>query len=132
MSISDSVADALTMLRNANSAKKEIVDIPRSKIILEIVRLMKKEGFIGNYKPIEDKKQGVLRVYLKCGKSGRSVLTSLRRISKPGLRVYVNKENIPTVLGGLGISILSTPRGILTGKEAKDLNVGGEVLCYVW
>ncbi len=132
MSISDSIADALTMLRNANSTKKERVDIPKSKVLLEILKILKRENFIGNYKPIEDKKQGVLRVYLKHGKSGKPALISLKRISKPGLRVYVKKGDIPTVLGGLGIAILSTPRGMLTDREARDLKVGGEVLCYVW
>jgi len=132
MSISDPVADALTRIRNASSARKEKVDLPASKLCREILRIIKREGFIRDYKFIEDKKQGVLRVYLKYSPSGDSVITHIQRVSKPGLRVYVPAGNIPRVLGGLGVAILSTSKGALTGKEAKRGQIGGELICKVW
>lgn len=132
MSVTDPIADMLTVIRNASRAKKETCDVPASKLSREILRILKSEGFIKNCKFIEDRKQGILRTYLKYGKENRSAITNIKRISKPGLRHYVNKANIPEVLGGLGIAILSTSRGVFTDGEAREAQVGGEVLCYVW
>ncbi|MDD3538723.1 MAG: 30S ribosomal protein S8 [Atribacterota bacterium] len=128
---SDPIADMVTRIRNANRAKREKVEIPSSKIKLEIARILKEEGYILDYYYKEDNKQGVITISLKY--SGRQrIINNLKRISKPGLRVYVPKDDIPEVLGGLGISILSTSKGIMTGKEAKKRHCGGEVLCYIW
>jgi small subunit ribosomal protein S8 len=128
---SDPIADMVTRIRNANRAKREKVEIPSSKIKLEIARILKEEGYIRDYYYKEDNKQGVITISLKY--SGRQrIINNLKRISKPGLRVYVPKDDIPEVLGGLGISILSTSKGIMTGKEAKKRHCGGEVLCYIW
>ncbi len=128
---SDPIADMITRIRNANRAKREKVEIPSSKIKLEIARILKEEGYILDYYYKEDNKQGVITISLKY--SGRQrIINNLKRISKPGLRVYVPKDDIPEVLGGLGISILSTSKGIMTGKEAKKRHCGGEVLCYIW
>ena len=132
MSISDPIADALTRIRNANSAKKEKVDLPASKLSREILKIIKREGFIRDYKFIEDKKQGVLRVYLKRAASGDSAITDIQRISKPGLRVYTPAGKIPRVLSGLGVVILSTSKGLLTGKEARKGQIGGELICKIW
>ncbi len=129
--ISDPIADMITRIRNANRAKREKVEIPSSKIKLEIARILKEEGYILDYYFKEDNKQGVITVLLKYSGKQR-IINNLKRISKPGLRVYVNKDDIPEVLGGLGISILSTSKGIMTGKEAKKRHFGGEVLCYIW
>lgn len=128
---SDPIADMITRIRNANRAKREKVEIPSSKIKLEIARILKEEGYILDYYYKEVNKQGVITISLKY--SGRQrIINNLKRISKPGLRVYVPKDDIPEVLGGLGISILSTSKGIMTGKEAKKRHCGGEVLCYIW
>ena len=128
---SDPIADMITRIRNANRAKREKVEMPSSKIKLEIARILKEEGYILDYYYKEDNKQGVIAISLKY--SGRQrIINNLKRISKPGLRVYVPKDDIPEVLGGLGISILSTSKGIMTGKEAKKRHCGGEVLCYIW
>jgi len=132
MSITDPIADALTRIRNASSVRKEKVDLPASKLCQEILRIIKKEGFIRDYRFIKDKKQGVLRVYLKYSSSGDSVIANIQRVSKPGLRVYVPAGKIPRILGGLGVAILSTSKGALTGKEAKRGQVGGELICKVW
>ncbi len=129
--ISDPIADMITRIRNANRARGEKVEIPSSKTKLEIARILKEEGFIRDYQYKEDNKQGVITILLKYPERQR-VITNLKRISKPGLRVYVNKDDIPEVLGGLGISVLSTSQGIMTGKEAKKRHFGGEVLCYIW
>ena len=129
--VSDPIADMITRIRNANRARGGRVEIPSSKIKLEIARILKEEGFIRDYQYKEDNKQGILTVLLKYSDRQR-IITNLKRISKPGLRVYVNKGDIPEVLGGLGISILSTSKGIMSGKEAKKLHFGGEVLCYIW
>ncbi len=131
MSLSDPIADLLTRIRNASNARHERVDVPASKMKNEIARLLKDAGYVKNYKFIDDKKQGILRIYLKYDEEYRGVV-NLKRISKPGRRVYVDHLHIPKVLNGLGISILSTSKGILTDKEARELNVGGEVLCHVW
>ena len=132
MSKSDPIADMLTCVRNAAFARKVNVDIPASKLIQEILRVLKREKFIKDYKFIEDGKQGLLRVYLKFTKDNRAPFTALKRISKPSLRIYAKGDNIPEVLNGLGIAILSTSKGVLTDKEARETKVGGEVLCYVW
>lgn len=132
MNMTDPIADMLTRIRNANHAGHEQVDIPASKLKSNIATLLKKEKFIKNYKFIEDHKQGILRIYLKYGHKRERVITNLKRISKPGLRIYVDRDNIPKVLGGLGIAIISTSKGVMTDKTCKKLGVGGEVLCHVW
>lgn len=132
MSMTDPIADMLTRIRNANNAKHENVDIPASNIKKALAEILLNEGFIKGYDVIEDAKQGIVRVQLKYTRDDEKVITGIKRISKPGLRVYAKKDEIPRVLGGLGISILSTSKGILTDKEAKKSDVGGEVICYVW
>ena len=129
---SDPIADLLTRIRNASNAEHEKVDIPSSKLKVRIAELLKDEGFIKNFRLIEDKRQGVLRVYLKYGPGQERVISGLRRVSKPGRRLYVGADRIPSVLGGMGVAILSTPRGVLTDRESRKAKVGGEVLCYVW
>ena len=129
--VSDPIADMITRIRNANRSRGEKIEMPSSKIKIEIARILKEEGFIRDYQYKDDNKQGILSILLKYSERQR-VITNLKRISKPGLRVYVNKDDIPEVLGGLGISILSTSNGIMTGKEAKKRHFGGEVLCYIW
>ncbi len=130
--LTDPIADMLTRVRNAVMIRTEKVDIPASKMKVEIAKIMKEEGFIKSYKIIKDKKQGVLRVSLKYTPENESVLTGLKRVSKPGRRVYVGKSEIPRVMGGVGVAILTTPKGILTDKECHRDGVGGEVLCYIW
>lgn len=132
MSMTDPVADMLTRIRNANHAGHEKVDIPASKLKSNIANILKKENFIKGSKFIEDHKQGIIRVYLKYGQKRERVLTNLKRMSKPGKRLYVDKDNIPKVLGGLGIAIISTSKGVMTDKESRKLGLGGEVICYVW
>ena len=132
MHITDPIADMLTRIRNANSAKHDTVDIPASNMKKAIAQILVDEGYIKNYKIIEDGKQGVIRVTLKYGEGKSQVITGLRRVSKPGLRIYAGKDELPTVLGGLGIAILSTNKGVITDKEARKLQVGGEVLAFVW
>lgn len=131
MSRTDLIADSFTMVRNAIMARKENLDVPASKITTSIYEILKRENYIENYKLIEDKKQGILRIYLKYN-GKKNAIKTIRRISKPSLRVYVEKEKIPTVLRGKGIAILSTPKGILTDKEARETGVGGEVLAFIW
>ena len=132
MVMTDPIADMLTRIRNGIIAKHETVDVPASNIKREIARILLEEGYIKGYDVIEDGKQGLIRVALKYGKHGQKVILGLIRISKPGLRVYADKNTLPKVLNGLGISIISTSKGILTDKQARELGVGGEVLCYVW
>ncbi|MFH1459736.1 MAG: 30S ribosomal protein S8 [Candidatus Omnitrophota bacterium] len=132
MSITDPIADMLTVIRNAQSAKKEKVDLPASKIKEEVLKIIKTYGYIINYRRIEDGKQGILRVYLRYAKSKDGVISGLKRISKPGCRVYVDKEKIPYVYGGTGLAVLSTSRGVLCDKEARAQKIGGELLCYIW
>lgn len=132
MHITDPIADMLTRIRNANSAKHEIVDIPASNMKKAIAQILLDEGYIASYKVIEDDKQGVIRVTLKYGENKSQVITGLRRVSKPGLRIYSNVEDMPKVMKGLGIAIISTSKGIMTDKEARKQNVGGEVLAFVW
>src|SRR5262245_21657775 len=130
--MSDPIADLLTRIRNASRAEHEKVDIPASKLKVRIVELLKDEGFVKNFRLIEDSKQGTLRVYLKYGAGGEKIISGLVRVSRPGRRVYVNKLKIPTILGGMGVAILSTPRGVLTDRETRKQGLGGEVLAYVW
>lgn len=132
MVLTDPVADMITRIRNASSVKHESVDIPCSKLKVEVARILKEEGYIREYKVIEDDKQGILRIYLKYGPNKEKVISGIKRICKPGLRVYANKEEIPRVLGGLGIAILSTSQGVMTDRAARKSNIGGEVICYVW
>ena len=130
--MTDPIADMLTRIRNASSVKHESVDIPRSKLKEELARILKDEGFIREYKVVEDDKQGMIRVYLKYDANKGQVLKGIKRISKPGLRVYANKDEVPRVLGGLGVAILSTSQGIMTDRLARKEGIGGEVICYVW
>ena len=133
MTMTDPIADMLTRIRNANTVKHETVDVPASNIKKEIVRILLEEGFVRGYDVIEDEKQGIIRIQLKYGASkNEKIISGLQRISKPGLRVYANKEELPKVLGGLGVAIISTNKGVITDKEARKLGVGGEVLCFVW
>ncbi|NMB34356.1 MAG: 30S ribosomal protein S8 [Clostridium sp.] len=132
MQITDVVADMLTRIRNASSAKHDTVDIPASNLKKSIADILLNEGYIRAVEEISDGKQGVLRVRLKYKSNKQNVITGLKRISKPGLRVYTGKEEIPKVLGGLGIAILSTSRGVMTDKSARNEGVGGEVLAFVW
>jgi len=131
MVVTDPIADMLTRIRNANIARIKQVEVPASNIKKELARLLKEEGYIQDYELIEDNKQGVIRLYLKFNGKKR-VITGLKRISRPGLRVYVEKDQIPKVLGGLGVAILSTSKGVITDKSARQLGVGGEVLCFIW
>lgn len=132
MVMTDPIADFLTRIRNANMVMHEKVEIPASKTKIALAEILKSEGFIKDYEQIEDGKQGIIRVYLKYGANKEKVITGLKRISKPGLKVYCKKDEIPKVLGGLGIAIISTSKGIVTDKEARKLGLGGEVICYVW
>ena len=132
MHITDPIADMLTRIRNANSAKHETVDIPASNMKKAIAQILLDEGYIAGYKVIEDEKQGVIRVTLKYGENKTQVITGLRRVSKPGLRIYSDVENMPKVMKGLGVAIVSTSKGIMTDREARKQNVGGEVLAFVW
>jgi small subunit ribosomal protein S8 len=129
--MTDPIADMLTRIRNATIVKDKVVEIPFSKIKQELAKILKEEGYVQDHEFVADTKQGIIRVYLKYnGKD--NVITGLKRISKPGLRVYAQKEEIPKVLGGLGIAILSTSKGILTDRKARIEGIGGEVICYVW
>jgi small subunit ribosomal protein S8 len=130
--VTDPIGDMLTRIRNGSMAEHEKVDIPSSKLKVRIAELLKEEGFIKNFRLIEDRKQGILRVYLKYGPGQERVITGLRRVSKPGRRLYVAADKIPSVLGGMGVAVLSTPRGVLPDREARRQRVGGEVLCFVW
>lgn len=130
--LTDPIADMLTRMRNAVLIKAEKVDIPASRMKLEIAKILKEEGFIRAYKILKDKKQGILRITLKYTSENEAVILGLKRISKPGRRVYVDKDSIPTVMAGVGISILSTSKGVLRGKACRREKVGGEVLCNIW
>ena len=132
MHITDTVADMLTRIRNANSAKHDTVDIPASNMKKAIARILLEEGYIKSYTVIEDGKQGVIRIVLKYGPNKTQVISGLRRVSKPGLRIYTSCEGMPRVMKGLGIAILSTSKGIMTDKEARKEKVGGEVLAFIW
>ena len=130
--MTDPIADMLTRIRNGNNAKHDSVDVPASNIKKEIAQILLNEGFIKGFDVIEDGKQGIIRIDLKYGQSNEKVISGIKRISKPGLKVYVKNNEIPKVLGGLGIAVLSTSKGIMTDKSARNENVGGEVICYVW
>jgi len=132
MAMTDPIADMLTRIRNANIVRHEIVEVPASNIKKEVAEILKREGFIRDAEYIEDGKQGLIRLFLKYGPNQERVITGLKRISKPGLRVYAKSNEIPRVLGGLGIAIISTSKGVLTDKEARKAKVGGEVLAYIW
>ncbi|HNT33886.1 MAG TPA: 30S ribosomal protein S8 [bacterium] len=132
MAMSDPISDLLTRIRNANLAYLERVEMPSSRMKQDILNIMREEGFIKNFRLVEDRKRGVLRVYLKYGPQRERVISGLCRVSRPSLRVYVGKNEIPLVMGGLGTCILSTPKGIMTGQKARRLGVGGELLCKVW
>lgn len=131
MILTDPIADMLTRIRNANMVRHASVDIPASKTKKRLAEILLEEGFIESFEVVEDNKQGVLRVVLKYNGKDR-VITGLKRISKPGLRVYANKNEVPRVLGGLGVAVISTSKGVVTDRVARELGVGGEVICYVW
>jgi small subunit ribosomal protein S8 len=132
MSVSDPVADFLTCVRNAIQAKHRKVDVPASQMKTELSKVLLRERYINNFKVIEDSRQGMLRLYLKYSASDQPVITGLKRISKPGRRVYVGKDRIPRVMAGLGTSIVSTSRGLMTDREAREAGLGGELVCQVW
>ncbi|MBU5449632.1 30S ribosomal protein S8 [Acetivibrio sp. MSJd-27] len=132
MQITDPIADMLTRIRNANTARHESVDIPASNMKKAIAEILLGEGYIKNYQIIDDGKQGIIRVTLKYAENKQRVISGIKRISKPGLRVYASKEELPKVLRGLGVAIISTSKGVMTDKKARSENVGGEVLAYVW
>lgn len=133
MTTTDPIADMLTRIRNANTAKHDTVDVPSSKMKLAIAKILLDEGYIKSYELVENGKFNDIRITLKYGASkNEKIISGLQRISKPGLRVYANKEELPKVLGGLGVAIISTNKGVITDKEARKLGVGGEVLCFVW
>ena len=132
MQISDVIADMLTRIRNANDAKHETVDIPASNLKKSIAEILLEEGFIKNFQIVEDGKQGIIRVALKYAPGKQKVIHGLKRVSKPGLRIYSNCEDMPKVMNGLGIAIVSTSKGVMTDKKARQANVGGEILAFVW
>jgi small subunit ribosomal protein S8 len=132
MQITDSIADLLTRIRNANSQKHPTVDIPASKMKKSIVKILQEEGYIKDFKVLEDGKQGIIRVSLRYGENRSQIITGLKRISKPGLRVYASAQDMPKVMQGLGIAIVSTSSGVMTDKQARNLGVGGEVLAFIW
>jgi small subunit ribosomal protein S8 len=130
--MTDPVADMLTRIRNANTVGHATVDVPASKLKRSIAEILEREGYIKGFDIIEDGKQGTIRVHMKYGADNERVISGLKKISKPGLKVYAKSNEVPKVLGGLGVAIISTSKGVLTDKEARKLGVGGEVICYVW
>jgi small subunit ribosomal protein S8 len=130
--IADPIADLLIRIRNGSLAEHEKVDIPASKLKVRLAEIMKEEGFVKNFRVIEDTKQGILRIYLKYGPDQERVISGMRRVSRPGRRIYVSADKVPSVLGGIGVAILSTPKGVLTDRASRKEHVGGEVLCYLW
>ena len=132
MSMSDPIADMLTRMRNGIIANFETVDVPSSKLKINIAKILKSEGFIKNYKVIADKKQGLIRIFLKYDENGEPVIGGLKRVSRSSCRVFAKKDKVPMVLNGFGINVLSTSKGVMTDKQAKKLGVGGEILCAVW
>ncbi|MGB9661586.1 MAG: 30S ribosomal protein S8 [Moorellaceae bacterium] len=130
--MTDPIADFLTRIRNANMAYHEKVEVPASRMKRAMAEILKNEGYIKDYEYIEDGKQGILRIYLKYGPNKERVITGLKRISRPGLRIYAKKDQLPRVLGGLGIAVISTSKGIMTDKQARREGLGGEVICYIW
>ncbi|MGF6376819.1 small subunit ribosomal protein S8 [Clostridiales Family XIII bacterium PM5-7] len=132
MTMTDPIADMLTRIRNANTVGHETVDIPASKIKKSIAEILVAEGYINGFDVIEDNKQGTIKVQMKYGANKEKVITGIKKISKPGLKVYAKADEVPKVLGGLGIAIVSTSKGVISDKQARQLGVGGEVICYVW
>ena len=132
MVMTDPIADLLTRIRNANMVRHESLEVSASKMKKEIVEILKREGFIRDVEYIDDNKQGIIRIFLKYGPNNERVITGLKRISKPGLRVYTKSTEVPRVLGGLGIAVISTSKGVMTDKEARQAKSGGEVVCYIW
>ena len=132
MQITDTIADMLTRIRNANSAKHDTVDIPASNMKKAIAQILVDEGYVKGFQVIDDGKQGIIRMTLKYGENKTQIITGLRRVSKPGLRIYTSCEDMPKVMKGLGVAIVSTSKGVMTDKEARKQNVGGEVLAFVW
>jgi small subunit ribosomal protein S8 len=132
MTPSDPIADMLTRVRNALRARHQKVDVPASKMKMELARILKEEGYILNYKMAEDGAQKAIRIYLKYTPSNEPAIAKIERVSRPGCRVYVGSKEIPRVLGGLGINILTTPRGLMTGRDARKENIGGELICQIW
>jgi small subunit ribosomal protein S8 len=132
MAVTDQIADMLTRIRNANLARQDHVLIPASKLKLEVAKVLKAQGYVQKYDLIDDKRQGQIRIHLRYTPGRERVVTGLRRVSRPGMRVYVDAHHIPRVMGGLGVAVLSTSQGVLTDREARRRRVGGEVLCYVW
>ena len=132
MAVTDSIADMLTIIRNGSFAKKDVVEVKSSKLSEEILNIFKREHFISNYKLIKDDKQGILRVYMKYSKDGSPAILGIKRISRPGLRMYKKAEELPKVYGGLGSAVVSTSKGLMTDNQARDQRIGGEILCYIW
>ena len=132
MVMTDPVADMLTRIRNANVVRHEVLELPSSKLKAEIADILKREGYVRDYEVVEDNKQGILKIFLKYGSNEEQVITGIKRISKPGLRVFAKADEVPRVLNGLGTAIVSTSRGVLSDKEARSQHVGGEVLAYIW
>ncbi len=132
MVMTDPIADMLTRIRNANMVRHEVLEVPASNVKKQIAEILKREGFIRDVEYIEDNKQGIIRMFLKYGANNERVITGLKRISKPGLRVYAKADEVPRVLNGLGLAIVSTSKGIITDKEARQMQTGGEILAYVW
>lgn len=132
MQITDTIADMLTRIRNANSAKHDTVDVPASNMKKAIAQILLDEGYIKSFQVIDDGKQGIIRIVLKYGENKSKVITGLRRVSKPGLRIYTSCEDMPKVMKGLGIAVLSTSKGVMTDKQARKENIGGEVLAFIW
>jgi small subunit ribosomal protein S8 len=130
--LTDSIADMLTRIRNANKAKFEKVDVPSSRLKASIVSLLKREGYIKDFKIFNENNKKTLRISLLYDEQNQPIITGLKRVSRPGLRIYAGKDKIPSVMSGLGLAILSTPKGVVTDQEARNLNVGGEVLCFIW
>ena len=132
MTVTDPVADLLTRIRNANSASHDFVEVPASRLNVEIVRILHGEGFVRNFESLRDRKFPTVRVSLKYGPKREKVISNLRRVSKPGLRVYAKRGKVPRVLRGLGVAIMSTSKGVMTDRQARKMGIGGEVMCYVW
>ncbi|HHF52510.1 MAG: 30S ribosomal protein S8 [Candidatus Aminicenantes bacterium] len=132
MTLTDPIADMLTRIRNAGMVRKKEVDIPSSNIKVSIAKILKDEGYIKNYKVIDNKKQGILKLFLKYTKEKENVISGLERVSKPGCRIYCKKDSIPKVLDGLGVVVISTSKGVYTGKKCEEIGLGGEVICQIW
>jgi len=132
MSMTDPIADMLARIKNANMARHDRVEVPASRLKEEIAQILQGEGYIKNYRYLEDRKQGILRIYLKYSSDKQRVISGIKRVSKPGRRVYIGKAELPRVLNGLGIAIISTSRGVMTASQCRRIGVGGEVICYVW